>query len=76
MTLKEYRKNKNLTQGELAKKVGVSESYVWCVENFKRRAGWDTAKKWAEVLDIPNNKIVQLFFETKSDLKSSKRKTA
>ena len=52
MTIKLKRKEKNLTQKEVADKVGITRQMYSCVENGKRRPSVEVAKKIAEVLDI------------------------
>lgn len=50
--LKEARKKKNMTQQELADKVGVSRQQISNVENGRNELSVDLAKKIAVVLEI------------------------
>ena len=50
--LKSYRKNKRMTIGELAERVGTSEATISRYENGKRNLPVDMAKKIAEILNI------------------------
>lgn len=48
--LVEHRKQHNLTQSELASKLGVSQQVVWQWESGNRTPKPATAKKIAEIL--------------------------
>lgn len=50
--LKKYRKDKNLTQDEIAKQAKISRAYYTRLENRKRRPSVPVAKKIARVLDF------------------------
>lgn len=51
--LKEYRKKHNLTQRELASKVGVTPAYVALIETGSRKnPSYNTLQKIAKALDI------------------------
>ena len=76
MDLKDYRKLAKISQKELAKRIGKSESFVWYVENNKKKPSGKTARIWAEELKIPVEKVFKLFFDFKSDKKSRNEKTA
>ena len=58
--LKIYRKDKNLTQSELAEKVGVTKDYISMIERGKKNPGIFLAKRIAVVL---NSTIDEIFFE-------------
>ncbi|CEP89795.1 transcriptional regulator [[Clostridium] sordellii] len=58
--LKFYRKNKNLTQSELAEQVGVTKDYISMIERGKKNPGIFLAKRIALVL---NSTIDEIFFE-------------
>ncbi len=47
--LKDYRKAKNLTMKQVAKKLGVSESCYCLYENNKRKPSLETVKKLAKI---------------------------
>ncbi len=52
-SLKEIRKGRQLTQKELADKVGLSHSYISEIENSARRPSFDVIKQIADGLEIP-----------------------
>ena len=58
--LKIYRKDKNLTQSELAEQVGVTKDYISMIERGKKNPGIFLAKRIALVL---NSTIDEIFFE-------------
>ena len=65
--LKELRKNRNLTQMDVASKLEISESYYNQIENGSRQTTLriDVAQGLAEALDIPLSKLLEL--ENKKD---------
>ena len=65
--LKELRKNKNLTQMDVASRLDMSESYYNLIENGSRQTTLriDVAQGLAEALDIPLSKLLEL--ENKKD---------
>ena len=52
-TLAARRKEKGLTQAELAARVGIAQRTVAAYESGERRPSVDVAKKMAKELDIP-----------------------
>lgn len=48
--LKDIREAMNLTQEQLAKKIGISQNYYSLLENGERRPSPNTAKKIAKVM--------------------------
>jgi ribosome-binding protein aMBF1 (putative translation factor) len=50
--VKLFRQYRGLTISELAKKVGITESYLSQIENSRRKGTVDIYKKLANVLDI------------------------
>lgn len=48
--LKDCRINKNLSQADVATKIGVTQTCYWFYENGKRRPPVETAKKLGEIL--------------------------
>ncbi len=50
--LKGIRKTKNLTQKELANKIGISNTYLSEIENNTRRPSIDVIKSISDALDI------------------------
>lgn len=53
MNLKQKRKEKGITQAEMAVKVGMTRSAYTNIETGKRRPSVKLAKKIAAVIDIP-----------------------
>lgn len=58
--LKELRIQRNLTQSELAEKIGLSTNFIGMVERGERNTSVDKIFKLAEAFDIP----LAIFFET------------
>lgn len=50
--IKKYRKEKGMTQEELANKCGLSKNGLWNYENNKREPNIDTLNKIAVALDV------------------------
>ncbi len=61
MTLKELRKNKGLTQAELAKRLGFTSSAVTQYESGVRTPDVHTIKKIAEILGVSIETVVECF---------------
>jgi transcriptional regulator with XRE-family HTH domain len=59
--LTQIRKDKNLTQAQVAEKVGVVPSYINMIEKGQRGSNLKvyTAKKIAKVLDFPWTKFYE-----------------
>jgi len=55
--LKFYRQQRNITQKELAKKVGITEQYYQRLEYQQHEPKISTAYKLAKVLDVDVKKI-------------------
>lgn len=51
--LKWFRKVNDLTQEQLAKEAGVSQSLIWKIENGQRKPSVKVAKRIAAVLGFP-----------------------
>ena len=60
MNVKERREELDLSQKELAEKVGISQSFLCDIEQGRSKPSIDTALKIAEALNISDVK----FFET------------
>jgi len=58
MKIKEARKKMNLTQEELARKVGVKLTAISNYENEKRKPRGEIAKKLSKILNIPLEEII------------------
>lgn len=52
MRLKEYREKANMTQAELADKVGMVQSAIAMIESGKNELKVSLAKQFAEILDV------------------------
>ena len=56
--IKMYRKQKGLTQEQLAQKVGVTHSMICQIERGTKAATIQLGKEIADVLNIPFEKLV------------------
>lgn len=63
--IKTYRKMMNLTQAELADKVGLSASAIRMYETNKREPKKDSLQKISEVLNVPMKEFLYAEFEEK-----------
>lgn len=52
MRLKEYREKANMTQAELADKVGMVQSAIAMIESGKNELKVSLAKQFGEILDV------------------------
>lgn len=59
-TLKEIRKNNNLSSKDMAEKLCISKAYYSQIENRTRRLSYDMAIKISEVF---NSKPDKIFYE-------------
>lgn len=50
--IKEYFKQQNMTQQDIAKKINASQSYVTCLLNGKKEFGKAAAQKWHDLFGI------------------------
>lgn len=71
-TIKTFRKQKELKQGEFAKKCGISQTYLSLIENNQKEPNLSTLKEISIQLDVP---LPILFFQslTNEDIPSPKR---
>ncbi len=70
--LKELRRNKNISQRELADKVGVDFSYISKVENDRLAApSADTIIKMATILDIPSEILLSYSGKVSDEMKDT-----
>lgn len=60
ITLKAARVNKNLTQAEAAKLLGISKDSLWNYENGRSFPDVRVVKKMEEVYGIPYNNLIFL----------------
>lgn len=56
--IKKYRKNSNLTQKQLAEKIGITASAISKYEKGDRELGWETLYKIADVLEVSINDLL------------------
>ena len=61
--LRKYREQHGLTQGQLAKKLGVSRQMVGLIESGEREITAENAVEWEGELDIPRAKLRPDIFE-------------
>ena len=61
--VREKRREYNMTQEDLAKKVGVTQNYIAKIEIGYQAAGLKTLYKLSEVLKIPEEEIINLDVE-------------
>jgi len=57
--IREKRRERGLTQAELAKKVGVTDGYIAKIEIGYQQAGLKTLYKLLEALEIPEEEILE-----------------
>ena len=57
MNIKERREQLGISQKELAEKVGISQSFLWDIEQGRSKPSIDTALKIAEALNISDVKF-------------------
>lgn len=61
----------DLKQGELAKRIGISNSYLSEIENGQKKPSLDLLKKYETVFNIPVSSII-FFSENLKETKPSK----
>lgn len=57
-TIKKYRKQADLTQQELADKVGITQKYVQYLESAKRNPSLKLLRKLSEKLNISTSDLL------------------
>ena len=62
-TLKDYRREKGLTQKEVTKNLCISESCVSLYENNKRKPRLEDIKKLARLYKVTTDKIIDAIVE-------------
>ncbi|WP_196602116.1 helix-turn-helix transcriptional regulator [Pectinatus frisingensis] len=65
--IRNIRLKSNISVGELASNLNISESMIRKVEAGLRTPSPYLAKKWADYLDIPEEDIFRYFFISKPD---------
>ena len=60
--LRKSRKDKQITMSDMARKLGISESYYCLIENGERQKRMDISllTKLSDILSIPISEIVKL----------------
>lgn len=71
--IKEIRQKKNLSQGELASMLNVTQTYLSQIENDKRTPGSKFVETISEKLNIPIYYFHFKAIEIEKDIASSKR---
>ena len=66
--LKEYRKNKGLTQYDASKKIGVARTTYADYENGKIQPPIDKIRKISDWLDLPLEKLMNIQYEDYAEL--------
>ena len=66
--LKEYRKNKGLTQYDASKKIGVARTTYADYENGKIQPPIEKIRKISDWLDLPLEKLMNLQYEDYAEL--------
>ena len=61
-TLEELRKNRNLTQLELARLIGVSQVSISKIESGKRRPSPEVAQRIAHHFDLTTDQMWEMFY--------------
>lgn len=64
--LKTYRKNRQMTQGELASVLGISDAMVTHIENGRRPITPAKAVAWAPILGISREALCPEIFGEKA----------
>lgn len=65
----------NISITKLASHLNISESMIRKVESGLRKPSPYVAKRWAEYLNIPEEKIFRYFFDCKTDGRCKNKKT-
>jgi transcriptional regulator with XRE-family HTH domain len=86
--IKKFRELTNLSQEELAKRIGITRNFLSLIENNHKRPSMKTLEKISEVLDVPkpllaleldtskkNNSIDKLLFEAYEIAQKRRKKT-
>lgn len=66
--LRELRKQKKLSQGEIENRSGLQRAYLSRVENGHTVPNIETLEKWARALEVP---LYQLFYDEAEPPKAS-----
>lgn len=63
MSIRDTRKAKKCTMKQVAAAADITEGAYCMIENGKRRPSVDVAQKIAAVLEIPEEKIFEVFYK-------------
>lgn len=74
--IRSIRIQKNISISILANKLKISESMIRKVESGLRTPSATLAKKWANYLEVPDEKIFKYFFNPKPDNMCKTKKSA
>lgn len=69
--IKEYRIKRGFTQEELAEKLNLSTRQVQRIERFETKTSLKTLIKFKKILEIPDEEMVQIFYEKNEQKKDS-----
>ncbi len=61
--IKEYRKKRGYTQEELAEKLDISTRQLQRIEKEETQTTIETLKRIRKILNIPDEDMVQIFYE-------------
>lgn len=64
--IKKYRREKNMTQAQLAQKVNKSESTIQKYERNSVKPDFTVLDAIAEVLDVPTSKLLEGIYDVKN----------
>lgn len=70
--LKIFRSEKNISQGELADRIGISQNYYCYIENGERQQNisLELLQKLSKALEIPLEELIRQENQYKQDLKN------
>lgn len=57
--LKEIRLNKGLTRPELARRLGLTDNFIWYLETDRRRPSIDTLRKYSDEFELTMDEIAK-----------------
>ena len=70
--IKEYRKNRKLTQAQLSEMVNVDDKHISCIENGKNFPSAELIERFSIALDVePKDLFEFYYFQESTDLKES-----
>ena len=70
--IKEYRKNRGLTQAQLAEMVNVDDKHISCIESGKNFPSADLIERFSTALGVEPKDLFEFYYlQDTSDLKES-----